>query len=412
MPWILRLLIYVTCFFILEFYFFKKLFNSIRILYPNALKPKHKRLLIIVILLLNLFPITQFLNWSLELLFGIELFDFGHSFIESILIHYPFWINILIVLQSSVLLLPVDLIRLILHPFLKKYRENIKVWNARLILLVYIFFLVYVPLRIYYDINFVDVRYTEYKTAKLNKSLQGFKIGLIADIQADYYTDEQRIKNYIDKLNQAEPDLVLIAGDVITNSADYIPVAADALSKIKSKYGIYASVGDHDNWAYGRNIMKSRREVVETLDKKGIYMLDDVNYKLKIDSAVIGITFITDTYSDRISTSLLDSLTSNLHGSDLRILLSHQPNYKIVQRAIDNKYNLMLSGHTHGGQITILFPFINLSPTIFETKYVRGDFWFGNTLLVVCRGLGFSIAPVRFNSTPEIVIIELEELQD
>jgi predicted MPP superfamily phosphohydrolase len=80
-----------------------------------------------------------------------------------------------------------------------------------------------------------------------------------------------------------------------------------------------------------------------------------------------------------------------------------------VQRAIDNEYNLMLSGHTHGGQITILFPFQDLSPTMFETKYVRGDFWFDNTLLVVCRGLGFSIAPVRYNSTPEIVIIELNK---
>ncbi len=410
MPWILRLLIYVTCFFILEFYFFKKLFNSVRILYPDALKPKHKRVLITVILLLNLFPITQFVNWTFELLFDFELFDFGHSFIESYLIHYPFWINILIVLQSSILLLPVDLIRAILNPFLKKYRDILKVWNARLILLVYIFFAVYVPLRIYYDINFVEVRFTEYKTDMLPPSLQGFKIGLIADIQADYYTDEHRMSNYIDKLNAAEPDLVLIAGDVITNSADYIPAAAEALGQIKSKYGIYASVGDHDNWAYGRNIMKSRREVVETLDKKGIYMLDDVNYKLNIDSAVIGITFITDTYSDRISRSLLDSLTTNLHGSDLRILLSHQPNYKIVQRAIDNKYNLMLAGHTHGGQITILFPFLNLSPTMFETKYVRGDFWFDNTMLVVCRGLGFSIAPVRFNSTPEVVVIELSKL--
>jgi predicted MPP superfamily phosphohydrolase len=307
------------------------------------------------------------------------------------------------------LLLPVDLIRLLVNPFLKKKKEIVKTWNARLILLMYIFFAVYVPLRIFYDINFVEVRHTEYSMEDLPESLQGFKIGLIADIQADYYTDENRLNHYIDKLNEAEPDLVLIAGDVITNSAEYIPVAAEALSKIKSEYGIYACVGDHDNWAYGRNIMKSRREVIETLDRKSIYMLDDVNYKLAIDSSIIGITFITDTYSDRISHSLLDSLTTNLHGSDLRILLSHQPNYKIVQRAIDNKYNLMLSGHTHGGQITILFPFQDLSPTMFETKYVRGDFWFDNTMLVVCRGLGFSIAPVRFNSTPEVVIIELNK---
>lgn len=403
-------MIYVTGFFLLEFYFFKKLFNSIRILFPNRLKARHKRYIVILIFLLNLFPITQFLNWSFELLFDLDLFDFGNSVLENYLIHYPFWINILIVLQAGILLLPVDLIRLLLFPFTKNHREKLKTWNAKLIILVYIFFAVYVPVRIYYDINFVEVRYTEYKTNELHESLEGFKIGLIADIQADYYTDEARLDNYIDKLNEAEPDLVLIAGDVITNSADYIPAAAKALSKVKSKYGIYACVGDHDNWAYGRDIMKSRREVIETLDKESIYMLDDVNYKIKIDSAIIGITFITDTYSDRIPASLLDSLTSDLDGSDLKILLAHQPNEKIVQRAVSNDYNLMLAGHTHGGQITILFPFLNLSPTLFETPYVRGDFWFGSTLLVVCRGLGFSIAPVRFNSTPEVVIIELNKL--
>ena len=72
------------------------------------------------------------------------------------------------------------------------------------------------------------------------------------------------------------------------------------------------------------------------------------------------------------------------------------------------KYDLFFAGHTHGGQITFLFPFYNLSPTMIETPYMRGEFKFGEMLMVVTRGLGMSLSPVRFNSTPEISVIKLK----
>ena len=71
-------------------------------------------------------------------------------------------------------------------------------------------------------------------------------------------------------------------------------------------------------------------------------------------------------------------------------------------------YDLFLAGHTHGGQITILFPFVNLTPTLLETKYVKGDFTFDDMNIVVTRGLGMSLAPVRYNSTPEVTLIVLK----
>jgi predicted MPP superfamily phosphohydrolase len=77
---------------------------------------------------------------------------------------------------------------------------------------------------------------------------------------------------------------------------------------------------------------------------------------------------------------------------------------------LKNNYDLFLAGHTHGGQITFLFPFINLSPTLFETKYVRGDFKFNNMLMIVNRGLGMSLVPLRYNSTPEVTVIVLTKL--
>jgi predicted MPP superfamily phosphohydrolase len=92
---------------------------------------------------------------------------------------------------------------------------------------------------------------------------------------------------------------------------------------------------------------------------------------------------------------------------DLNILLFHQPEGGIPEKAAQNNYDLMLAGHTHGGQITFLFPFMNLSPTLIETKFVRGNFYIGKMLLVVTRGLGMSLVPIRLNSTPEITVVTI-----
>ncbi|MCU0406963.1 MAG: metallophosphoesterase, partial [Ignavibacteriaceae bacterium] len=87
--------------------------------------------------------------------------------------------------------------------------------------------------------------------------------------------------------------------------------------------------------------------------------------------------------------------------------LTHQPQPEIIETARKNNFNLFLAGHTHGGQITLVFPFIQLTPTMIETEYIRGDFWFGDMLMVISRGLGMSLAPIRYNSTPEITLINL-----
>jgi hypothetical protein len=139
-------------------------------------------------------------------------------------------------------------------------------------------------------------------------------------------------------------------------------------------------------------------------------MIDNNRLVLGIDSAVIEITFVTNTYVEKISSKELDSLTDDVNNADLRIFLTHQPRKFLINKAKEKNYDLYLCGHTHGGQITFLFPFYNLSPTMIETPFMRGNFWFDNMLMIVTRGLGMSLAPVRYNSTPEItsIIIKVE----
>ena len=127
---------------------------------------------------------------------------------------------------------------------------------------------------------------------------------------------------------------------------------------------------------------------------------------IDIDSSRIGITFVTNTYVSDVSETTLKILSGS-NKADFKIFLTHQPQEFLINSAATNDYDLFLAGHTHGGQITLLFPFIQLTPTLFETQYIKGDFYFKDMLAVVCGGLGMSLAPVRYNSTPEIVIITL-----
>lgn len=267
--------------------------------------------------------------------------------------------------------------------------------------------MIYAPIRITYDYFTVSIRPVEYLKADLHPSLDGFKIVLIADVQADRYTNKSRLANYINKINSVNPDLVLIAGDIITSTPNYINLGAEFLGKINSKYGVYSCVGDHDNWAYRNDTQRSIKEITDALSDVNVIMLDNEKLTLIIESSKIGIAFITNTYVERINPNTLDSLTTLINSYNLKIFLTHQPRPELIKQAYKQNYDLFLAGHTHGGQLTFFFPFYNLSPTLFETKYVRGDFWFGDMLAVVNRGLGMSLVPLRYNSTPEITLIQL-----
>jgi uncharacterized protein len=231
---------------------------------------------------------------------------------------------------------------------------------------------------------------------------------LIADVQADKYTNRYRLGKYINKVNQQNPDLVLIAGDLITSSTDFIDLSATFTGKIEATYGVYACVGDHDNWAYRDDHQKSIQAITDALAGEGVKMIDNGREYFDHKGKRIGVTFITNTYVETIDQEVLMTLAEGNEHLDLNIFLTHQPRKYLIEHAYNNNYDMYLAGHTHGGQITFLFPLIHLSPTLIETQYVKGAFVFNGMLLYVNRGLGMSLVPMRYNSTPEVTLITFD----
>jgi uncharacterized protein len=333
------------------------------------------------------------------------------NFFFDYLVIYPFWFSVLVIVQSIVFIIPLDLLRLVFFPVFKKWSNEIGKYAAYITLTILVISFIYVPVRIIYDYYSVSVRITELKVDNLPSELENFRIAFISDTQADRYTDENRLNNFMEKVNNTNPDLVLIAGDVITGTPDYIEAAAQALGKLKAKYGVYTCVGDHDNWAYRGDNPRSVREVSEALSKYGVQMVDDQNKIINVDSSSIKISFATFTYARRISEPGLRELAKGNNQNDVDIFVTHQPNETLVDFASKENYDLFLAGHTHGGQLTILFPFINLTPTLMETKYVKGNFKLDDMNIIVTRGLGMSLAPIRYNSTPEVTLIVLQNIK-
>ncbi len=326
-------------------------------------------------------------------------------FFLDYLVIYPFWFLALIFLQSLLFIFPLDLIRFVVAKIFKTGKKLQNIFS-KVFLAVFIFSFTYVPARILFDLNSIKVSEVNFIKENLHEELRDFKIVLISDVQADRYTNQIRLTRFVDKINSLNPDLVLISGDIITGSPRYINLASESLGKIKAKYGIYSCVGDHDNWAYRNDHEKSVLAITSALEKTSVIMVDNELRNINVNGSNIQIAFVTNTYVERVDEQLLDSLTA-INKNELSIFLTHQPRQYLIDKAIEKNFDLLFCGHTHGGQITFLFPFFNPSVTHIETFYVQGKFWFDKMLMYVNSGLGMSLAPVRYNATPEITIVKV-----
>ena len=406
---IIRIVIFLLLLAGIEFYFIKKINSALKTIFKKLSVKKLKIFNKIFILVFNLYPFYLILLFSYSVLMSNNRLVFPQGLLIDAFLIFPFWILILIAIQSILFFVLVDLLGLILKILKRNIKEQITKYSSFITLIIIVFFSIYIPIRILYDYNTIEVSNYNYTKKDLPKNLDGFKIVFISDMQVDRYTNENRVGKLISLVNKQDPELVLIGGDFITSTPEYINEAAAFAGQIKSKYGVYSCVGDHDNWAYRWDTKRSLLEVKAALKENNIKMIDNGSITLPVDSSSIRITFVTNTYVQKISQGMLDSVVDKENRYDLNIFLTHQPRQFLIDKAKKFNYNLYLAGHTHGGQIMFLFQFKNLSPTMLETKYMRGVFHFGKLTAIVTRGLGMSIAPVRYNSTPEITVITLSK---
>lgn len=261
----------------------------------------------------------------------------------------------------------------------------------------YLISLVFVTLIVSCGYYFAHSPYIKTYDVKTDKQLENgsLKIAMVSDIHLGYLVKNNQLSQMISDINAENPDIVLLAGDVI--DYDLTPVIKDNMlsqfNNLKSKYGTYACLGNHDYYN------GTSDELVNLLTENNIKVLQDSSTLINNDFYVIGRNDKTTSLFNGTRTPL-SKITDGIDTSKATLLLDHEP--RNFSESIDSNIDLQVSGHTHKGQ---LFPFNFVTHAIFQSDY--GYTKYNNTNVIVTSGYGTWGPPIRTNSRSEIVMINL-----
>ncbi len=227
---------------------------------------------------------------------------------------------------------------------------------------------------------------------RLPKNLEGFRLVHLSDIHHSPFTDLAHITRAAEIANSLNPDMFVLTGDYVSHEPEYIEPMAEVLGKLESEFGTFACLGNHDHWTDGELVTESMRDAgIKVLINEGLrFTARDSSFWLAgVDDYMVGKT----------------DLRAALRGSfpdEMKMLLAHNP--IIVRRAARLGVDLMLSGHTHGGQVKIRDDEKRILP---RRKLKNGLHRRKETQIYITRGIGTVVLPVRYQCPPEISLLEL-----
>ncbi|NGP77239.1 metallophosphoesterase [Balneolaceae bacterium YR4-1] len=346
----------------------------------------------IVLLTFYCLPITGLITYGIQ--GRLDLLEIPKP------ITYWFWFGFAASYQLLTWIIVLDIIKVGAHFLQYGDPQNRNRLYSKVVWITVLLVLVFSSIKMYLNTTQIDTQQVELTIENLPRDLQGLRIVHISDIQGDQYTGREEIAAYIDKVNAQDPDIVIFTGDLISYGTDYIEMSAEEFAKVKATYGAYAVVGDHDYWADLSNVEPA-------LESKGIPLLRDENRIINVGKVKVLLTGITQVYSKRADPEKVRQLTADSVRVNMKILAAHQVSDQILNEARNNNYHLYLAGHTHGGQVRVPLFGMTFSASEMETEYVSGTYKRGDLLLNINNGLGFTLAPVRYNAPPAITVIEL-----
>jgi uncharacterized protein len=247
----------------------------------------------------------------------------------------------------------------------------------------------------------IEITHQTIALEKLPAEFQGLRIVQLSDIHHSPFLDEERINEAVRMANDLGPDLVVLTGDYISHSRDYIGPCARALGRLHAAHGVFAVLGNHDHWTDGAMMS-------DALADQGIHVLCNESLRIERGSSYIRLAGVDDMTVKRDN---LRQALEETNWDETQILLSHNP--AIIREAARAGVDLVLSGHTHGGQINwrLLTGRKDRKTARWlrrpSRRLMRGHAQLGSTQLYVNRGLGTVVVPLRYGCPPEITLLEI-----
>lgn len=244
----------------------------------------------------------------------------------------------------------------------------------------------------------------------LPEAFESFRIVQLSDIHFYEYGAASYYQNVIDTVNAIQPDMIVTTGDIIHYGHKYLALAESFLKQLKAPFGKWSCMGNHD---YSDDFRG--HAVQRMLKDAGFEMLLNRSAVIEKNGKPLAISGIDDCI---LGTPNPEAAYQHVESRMPHISLLHNPKYAPVLMAQPKAPDLVLSGHTHGGQIQHIL--VNwMHKRLFHMAYQYGWFHFGTSKLYVTSGVGsasvsihqpnfdFALYPFRINTTPEIAVFEL-----
>jgi hypothetical protein len=234
----------------------------------------------------------------------------------------------------------------------------------------------------------------------LAPGLEGLRILQLSDIHMGPFLSESDLARVVDMGMESKPDLAVITGDLISTHGDPLDACIRQLARIKAEAGVFGCMGNHEHYARAEGYTE------QAAARAGIRFLRGRSQQLQFGGAILNLAGVDHQWKTQGRKYLRGAERMVVPGA-LNLLLSHNPD--VFPVAASQGYNLMLSGHTHGGQINIEIYDQSISPSRFVTPYVYGLYRAQGAAAYVTRGIGTIGIPVRIGAPPEVVAIRLRK---
>lgn len=229
----------------------------------------------------------------------------------------------------------------------------------------------------------------------LPERFEGFRVVQVSDVHHGRLVPIEEVRRVVELANSARADMVALTGDYTTSLRRYVEPCAEALAELRAPEGVWAVLGNHDHNTDGPLTR-------EALRRRGIEVLTNQNTTLRRGADLLQLAGADDWGWGKADFA---RAVQGLEKSRPTLMLSHEPMALDVPET--RGVSLILSGHTHGGQVTL--PVVG-SPAAYvwkHLKYLRGMYEDEGTQLYVSRGTGMIGVPIRIGARPEVAVLRL-----
>jgi hypothetical protein len=242
-----------------------------------------------------------------------------------------------------------------------------------------------------------ELRDIAFPVRNLPAGLAGLRIALLTDLHFGVYLSAPELNRAIDMANEARPHLTLVTGDFITRTGDPLDACLAQLRRLRAEIGVFGCLGNHEIYADCEDYAEAqcRRQGIEILRRRA--------HTLDVGGAPLNLAGVD--YQSRRRGRYLAGAERLVRPGAVNLLMSHNPD--VFPVAADLGYDLVVGGHTHGGQVTVEILEQSANISRFFTPFVAGLYRRGSSALYVSRGIGTINLPLRLGARPEVSLLRL-----